>query len=448
MPAEKQQPAAAARRALTPSPADHAKAPVVSAAATPAPLPPAGKVFGTINDASKAIIPGATVAAINTQTGSVATTVTNGAGAYALNGLQPGTYQIRAELSGFQTTIANGAQISAGDREKVDLTMQVAQAAEAVGVTVAADTLLRTDARQQGQQGQQGQIAGAVGGGRGGNARGGAGQKETFVDGPPVESFAAPAPPPAAAAKAETPARDVQSASDKADTTSYPTIRRYLNENRLPPPDAVRIEEMLNYFTYDYPQPSGSNAIGATLEAAAAPWNSQHRLVRIGIKAKDAVRDVKVQVEFNPAAVESYQRIGGENSNNILRDGGAMGAGQTITALYEVVPGVPPAKASNETLKVNISYTDPTVGSKSLAFPLVDSGQTFARRSDARASADFRFAAAVASFGMILRDSPYKGTATFDSTLAAAEDSIGSDPNGYRREFIQLVQRARQVRGR
>ena len=125
-----------------------------------------------------------------------------------------------------------------------------------------------------------------------------------------------------------------------------------------------------------------------------------------------------------------------------------MGAGQAITALYEVVPGVSPAKVSDETLKVNISYTDPTAGSKSLAFPLVDSGQTFARRSDARASADFRFAAAVASFGMILRDSPYKGTATFDSTLAAAEDSIGSDPNGYRREFIQLVQRARQVRGR
>ena len=76
-------------------------------------------------------------------------------------------------------------------------------------------------------------------------------------------------------------------------------------------------------------------------------------------------------------------------------------------------------------------------------FPLVDREQTFNR-----ASVDFRFAAAVASFGMILRESPYKGTATIDSVLSMAEDSLGSDRNGYRHEFLQLVQRARAVSGR
>jgi len=140
-----------------------------------------------------------------------------------------------------------------------------------------------------------------------------------------------------------------------------------------------------------------------------------------------------------------------------------MGAGHTVTVLYEVVPrgvsigvpGVDPLKyqqpvaapapnASNETLTVKLRYKEPTASdSKLLSFPLVDREQTFAR-----ASVDFRFAAAVASFGMILRDSPYKGTATFDSTLAIAEGSLGSDRSGYRREFMQLIQRARQIRGR
>jgi hypothetical protein len=431
LPAEKQQHAAAAGRVLSPRSSTFANPPAAAAPAAspaPAPLPPAGRVFGTINDASKATIPGATVAAINTQTGSVASTVTNDAGAYTLDGLQPGTYQIRAELPGFQTTIANGAQISAGDREQVDLTMQVAQAAQNVEVTVAAeDSLLRASAGQQGQQGQQSQI----------------GQQKS-LNALPVRPFAASAPPGSAGTKAETTAGDVLSMSDKPATASYATIRRSLNENRLPPLDAVRIEDMVNYFTYDYPQPSGGNAIGATLEAAAAPWNPQHRLVRIGIKAKDAVTNVNVQVEFNSAAVESHQLFGSEGSSTIFKDSSATVAGQTFTYLYEVVPRVPPAKVSNEMLKVKISYMEPNAGgSKSLSIPLIDRGQAFAR-----ASTDFRFAAAVASFGMILRDSPYKGTATFDSTLAIAEASMGSDRNGSRREFIQLVQRARQLRGR
>ena len=71
------------------------------------------------------------------------------------------------------------------------------------------------------------------------------------------------------------------------DTASYSNVRRFINQNQLPPRDAVRIEEMINYFNYDYPQPSGDTPIGATVEAASAPWNPQHRLVRVAIKARD-----------------------------------------------------------------------------------------------------------------------------------------------------------------
>jgi len=76
-----------------------------------------------------------------------------------------------------------------------------------------------------------------------------------------------------------------------------------------------------------------------------------------------------------------------------------------------------------------------------LVFPFADRGQTFASSTP-----DFRFTAAVASFGQILRNSPYKGNATFDTVLTIAENSLGPDPGGLRRSFIQLVRQARQIR--
>jgi Ca-activated chloride channel family protein len=184
-------------------------------------------------------------------------------------------------------------------------------------------------------------------------------------------------------------------------------------------------------------------------------------------------KDVKLQVEFNPAVVEAYRLIGYENRllanadfNNDRKDAGDMGAGHTVTALYEIVPrggSVPgpdidplkyqtpapaPAAAtrngSTETLTLKIRYKDPDgTESKLLSLPLTDREGTFSK-----ASADFRFAASVAEFGMILRDSPYRGKASVGEVIENAQASKGSDRNGYRQEFIGLVQRARQLRGR
>jgi Ca-activated chloride channel family protein len=140
-----------------------------------------------------------------------------------------------------------------------------------------------------------------------------------------------------------------------------------------------------------------------------------------------------------------------------------MGAGHTVTALYEIVPrggSVPgpsvdplkyqtpvqtPAPAarnnSNETLTLKIRYKDPDgTESKLLSFPLVDRAGPFSK-----ASVDFRFAASVAEFGMILRDSPYRGNATLADALDMAQGSKGPDRTGYRQEFIQLVQKARSL---
>jgi len=183
-------------------------------------------------------------------------------------------------------------------------------------------------------------------------------------------------------------------------------------------------------------------------------------------------KDVKLQVEFNPALVQAYRLIGYENRllakedfNNDKVDAGEIGAGHTVTALYEIVrvgekmsetPGVDPLKyqttkavaladgegpASKELLTVKIRYKEPAGDvSSSLEFPLFDRGVRFAD-----ATPDFKFASAVAAFGMVLRDSPHKGTSTLDDVEAWGRAGLGSDAGGYRSEFLGLVERSRSL---
>ena len=443
------------------------------------------------------------------------------------------------------------------------------------------------------------------------------------------------------------------------DTASYANVRRFLTQGQRPPADAVRIEELVNYFPYRYAPPTGNVPFAAHLEVASAPWAPEHRLVRIGLKGReisdaqrpaanlvflldvsgsmdepnklplvkqslrllvnklrsddhvaiavyagasglalpstpanrkaeilDAIdrlqaegstngamgiqlaydiakanfvpggvnrvilatdgdwnvgttnegelmrligekaksgvfltvlgfgmgnikdsmleqladkgngnyayidnlaeakktlveqaggtlvtiaKDVKIQVEFNPAQVQAYRLIGYENRllakedfNNDKVDAGEIGAGHTVTALYEVVPAgaVAPTETpsvdtlkyqvvenreskiqnpkSNEMLTVKIRYKEPTgdVSSK-LEFPLRDAG---ARFEDA--SADFKFAAAVAGFGMALRESPLKGSLTLAAVADWGRAGLGDDAGGYRNEFLGLVKQA------
>jgi Ca-activated chloride channel family protein len=441
------------------------------------------------------------------------------------------------------------------------------------------------------------------------------------------------------------------------DTASYANVRRYLNHQSLPPKDAVRIEELVNYFPYDDPPPPASSPepFSVRVELAGCPWNAAHRLARIGLKGKpiaqdkrppsnlvflidvsgsmdqpnklplvkaslqklveqlgendrvaivvyagasglalrstscvhkaeilsaidqlqaggstnggagiqlaydtatanflkggtnrvllatdgdfnvgiseddklielitqkaksgvflsvlgfgmgnlkDAklekladkgnghyayidslkeaekqlveemgstlvtiAKDVKIQVEFNPARVGAYRLIGYEDRllnkedfNNDAKDAGEIGAGHHVTALYELVPpgrekdlpavdrlefqkpaAVDPAR--KESLLVKLRYKDPDgETSKLLKHPVMDSGTEYARSSD-----DFKFAGAVAGFGMLLRESPYKGTLTYAGVLELAGSCVGRDVSGYRAEFTDLVRKARDL---
>jgi len=273
-------------------------------------------------------------------------------------------------------------------------------------------------------------------------------------------------------------------------TASYACVRQFLQAGARPPADAVQIEELVNYFPYAYAAPRDHVPLAATLEVAAAPWAPALRLVRIGLKAREAVaggtsetvaKDVKVQVEFNPAKVQSYRLIGYEGQalkkedfNKDAITAGDVGAGRTVTALYEIVPvGVEPPPGGgalkdqktegerreargerpeagdqktgdlkSEILTVTVRYTPIEGGAgRQLEFPLTDRGATFAE-----ASMDFKFAAAVAGFGLILRDSPLKGDATLAAVEQWAGQGLGPDAGGYRAEFIGLVHQAEKLK--
>jgi len=177
-------------------------------------------------------------------------------------------------------------------------------------------------------------------------------------------------------------------------------------------------------------------------------------------------QDVKIQVEFNPETVGAYRLIGYENRllnkedfNDDTIDAGDIGAGHTVTAFYELIPKgaedmpkvdplkygspvAPPAVSNgnlDELLTVKLQYKLPKETESSLlSFPVLVSSL----RKTGEESGDFRFASAVAGFGMLLRDSPYKGNAGFDSILNMAQSSIGNDLSGYRRSFLELVKKA------
>jgi Ca-activated chloride channel homolog len=439
------------------------------------------------------------------------------------------------------------------------------------------------------------------------------------------------------------------------DTASYANVRRYLNRGQLPPVDAVRVEEMVNYFTYDYPASRDGVPFAAHVEVGPAPWDPAHRLVRIGLKAREVAavarpasnlvflvdvsgsmsdeaklplvqrslrllvdrlderdrvaivvyagaaglvlpptpgdqkariaeaidrlsaggstnggqgiqlaydtaarqripggvnrvilatdgdfnvgltdqgglvrliqekakegvflsalgfgmgnykddtlelladkgngnyayidslaearralveqmlatlitvaKDAKVQVEFNPAHVRSYRLIGYEN--RLLRpeefaddtkDGGEVGAGHTVTALYELVPSrgnapaAPPlryqgartpgaAADGGELLTVSVRYKEPEgETSRLLSWPVADTGATLDDTSP-----DFRFAAGVAAFGMLLRDSPHRGQASAAQVVELARSGLDRDAGGYRGEFLSLVHAAQPL---
>jgi len=173
-------------------------------------------------------------------------------------------------------------------------------------------------------------------------------------------------------------------------------------------------------------------------------------------------KDVKIQIEFNPAKVKAYRLIGYENRildnedfADDTKDGGELGSGHSVTALYEVIPygsdekvaGIddlkyqetkisPQAFKSPELMTVKLRYKKPDGNkSKLIQEPVNDEHISLKQSSN-----NFKFSAAVAEFGMLLRDSEFKGNTDYEGILKLAQEGKGKDFHGYRAEFIKLVE--------
>lgn len=180
-------------------------------------------------------------------------------------------------------------------------------------------------------------------------------------------------------------------------------------------------------------------------------------------------KDVKIQVEFNPIYVNAYRLVGYESRllnkedfNDDTKDAGELGSGHTVTALYEIIPvgikntyggvddlkyqknnvalNIEQASNSSELLTVKLRYKLPNSDtSQKIEVPIL------AGDINKNPSSDFKFIMAVSMFGQLLRESDFKGNSSFDKVIELANNGIGTDSHGYRREFVRLVEAVNQL---
>ena len=248
-------------------------------------------------------------------------------------------------------------------------------------------------------------------------------------------------------------------------SASYLDVRRSIHAGLLPPRESVRIEGMINHFPYEYLQPTAGESFSLNLDVVTCPWEPTHWLVRIGLKGNQDVvvrADSRIEVEFSPRRVASYRLIGydrqeteTQNSNEGNVGSHSMAAGYALTTLYEVVllkrartvsdTQMPSAagEASEPLLsaKLQLSSRSNDAAPGLIQRTVSDIGFDFAA-----APGDLKFAAAVAEFGMILRDSEYKGSGSLQQVIEWAQQGMGADVNGYRADFIELVRKAQALK--
>ena len=274
------------------------------------------------------------------------------------------------------------------------------------------------------------------------------------------------------------------------DTAGYGRMRlMILRVHRLPPSTVVRMEELLNYFHYDYPMPEKDEMMRPHFEMQAAPWNPSHQLLLVGVQAKaipveelpqetrrifvkgttssmvTICRDVKFQLEFNPAKVFAYRQLGYElrkkassEFHDAAKDSGDVGMGQQVTVLYELVP----ADASEEVKKQAVPGWQPLEYAKTEAIandewltfrmryklpqgdaPAVE--KTTALTNPPAATDNWNWAASVAETALKLRRSSYAGDANYGRALKRAQTALGDDADGQRAEFLLLIHRIQEL---
>src|SRR5262245_27183981 len=212
-----------------------------------------GFIRGVVTDSSGAVLPGVTVT-LRQSGGRDRTTVANAKGEFAFLVVNVGRYELTCELAGFRTHTMS-VEVTTG--ATVNLAVQLSLAGLEESVTVSgASPRLGTQSAATNSRGAHRQF----------NTEG----YERITDNQ----------------WHEVPHRPLSTFSADVDTASYSNVRRFLNNGQAPPKDAVRIEELINYFQYDYPEPRNGKPIAVTTAIGECPWNRQHRLALIGLQAR------------------------------------------------------------------------------------------------------------------------------------------------------------------
>jgi hypothetical protein len=276
----------------------------------------------------------------------------------------------------------------------------------------------------------------------------------------------------------------------QVDTASYGVVRRALAEARWPASEEVRIEELVNYFTYASDAPRRIEPpFGVEMEVGQAPWEPVHYLVRVTLKAVEpptgaedaalalAILGARAEVRFNPAQVSAYRLLGYDRGDGVVaptpgsstppRSSEALLYGQEVTALYEIVPvGAPSTpglveggrfeaspvaarglrETSSELLWMEVRFARPEEAQRQrrVDFILHVPPEIPSWRETSRA---FRWAAAVASFGMELKDDPWRGRLDWNLIETLARSSVEGEeaPAAEHIEFLDLIGHARAL---
>ncbi|MFN8012747.1 MAG: von Willebrand factor type A domain-containing protein [Holophagaceae bacterium] len=618
---------------------------LLAGAALPAQTPATAVLSGTVVDAGGAPVAGATVRLASLALPSDRVVSTDARGAFRFSLLLAGSYTVQITKEGFASARTQVVLVAGQEfRSSFRLASEAAAACvvEVVASVATVDTTTVTASATFSQERSLNRVCLAPGAAGPGGAPASVRQASAA---PNTEAYHALQDNAFRSARRD----PLSTFSIDVDTASASNVRRFVEQGQAPPADAVRIEELLNYFTYSYPEPEGKHPFSVATEVFDCPWRPGHRLVRVGLQGrrlrldqlpprnlvflidvsgsmmednklplvkrglirlceslrpedrvalvvyagnsglvldstpgsekarvqealarleaggsthgsagirqaydvarrnfqkgadnrvllctdgdfnvgtsdegslvrlieeerrsgvfltclgfgmgnlKDATleqladkgngnyayidslkemekvfgaggaslvtiaKDVKLQVEFNPARVQSYRLIGYENRllaaedfNDDAKDAGEMNAGHSVTALYEVVPpgadaevpAVDPlkyqsderrlARGSRDLLTVKVRYKKPDgFFSRRLEVPVRDEVRPLPE-----ASADSRWAAAVAACGMVLRESPHKGSATLQLAQGLGAAALGEDPGGLRGDWLRLM---------
>ena len=244
---------------------------------------------------------------------------------------------------------------------------------------------------------------------------------------------------------------------------SYDILREFMLVGDIPDEKNIHVGSLINAFQYNYEYPNLGEKFAVNAEVANCPWDQERWLIHIGVRVADInknkgkdiqlLREVRMAIEFNPGRVAGYRLIGEDNDKKLNVNNSPdqiVLEGQTVTALYEVVPiegadfSEPSTQNVNsELVSVRIDYTDPENEDSRSLISSISNKRAVAWEE---ASEDMRFAASVAGYGLLLGGHGKGSSATYDLVLQLAKDALGEDKNGQRSEFIDWIKKTKKIK--